>query len=436
MYDTGLSDTVAGSTPIERLWDDQSGRLVEFSATGQRFHRVDLRAANTLTDLPDVNRLLVPAGHNFGNDREFRFEQSAIGDFTDQAKIVAAPEVAGDVGMVSMHRIPSALAIDGEFAAALDSGGFQIRAKDGLSGTKSKLGEFWITETRQPTTGVAHEWTDEFEPNLERADTRSGNTYVAELGDPRRTFTLEHRALSGSDADLYDELLAAVGYGRHPFWYEHPDSGDATEQVLELGSTVGWAPVNCTLDTPSGSDGEAGGALRVTAIASGTATIARSVTGSEPTYFRDSVLRCDTFLEATAAWLVGDFNFYIRLSTTAGEHPTDPRSEYSLARGLRTTKTIGQWIRTDLDLDDGVSSAFLTTTAVRNPSLSAVDRIIFVFGFTAADQQVRLDGLNLTRKDRLPKLVELLGYERTQDSPAPLTGPTYRVRLQMREVLS
>lgn len=428
IYDSG-SSAVQAATPKERLWDDQAGRLCEFTASGTVFHRADLRDAVTATDHMDVNRILIPAGHNLSNDRGLNFRASAIGDFSDLLEIARAD------GMVNMHFVPWSGVMDGEFASGDDSNGFQITSFAGVTGENSKFGELWLTETRQPTTGVAHEWEDATEANLERADTRSGNTYTVEHGDPRRVFTLEHRALSGADADLYDELLSAVGYGVHPFWYEHPDSGTPLETLVEMGSTSGWTPANCTLALAEGSDGVASGALEVTASSGSFATVVRNLSGSEPTYFRGRLMTMDTFLQDGGVFITADDDLEIRVSTAATEAPASGQSRYSLARGLRTSSPAAKWVRTYFDLEDA-NLAHTVAGAVHAPDLGNVTAIVLLIGFTVGGQTVRFDEFNLMRKDRLPKLVELLGYERTQDSPAPLAGPTFRVRLRMREVLS
>ena len=420
------------STPKERLWDDQAGRLAEFTTNGIRQLRIDLRETDTLVDQMKLDRFLVPAGHNAANDHEVELVASPVGDFTDQIVIANAD------GKINMRSVPWAGPVDYEFATPGDSNGFIFKVRPGALGANGKLGELWFTQTRQPTSGVAHEWDDLREPNIQRADTRAGNTYVVEHGEPRRVFTLEHQILSGADADLYDELLAAVGYGRHPFWYEHPDSGDASETIIELGSTAGWTPTNCTLATESGSDGVADGALAITSIASGAANIIRSLSGSEPTYFRKRVLHLDTLIKVSSAWLTDDAALQIALLTDATDAPQSGQGNFSLSAGLRGALGTGAWIRNHFDLEDGTSHAYEAGTGAggRAANLGNVDQVRIFFQFTAAGQELKLDGFNLIRKDRMPQLVELLDYERTQDSPAPLAGPTFRVRLRMRQVLS
>jgi hypothetical protein len=257
---------------------------------------------------------------------------------------------------------------------------------------------------------------------------------VVERGAPRRVFTLEHRALSGADADLYDELLAAVGYGVHPFWYEHPDSGGGEVEFADTATVDDWGSAGSDHRLVSGSDGASNGALEVETTADAGATLSRSTASlGEPTYFRDRLVAIDHRTPTSAAWVVQDSDIEFRLRSTGAGNIG--QTIWSCARGVLTIPTT-TWHTTYFDLEDSTSAAYRIRTTDKPCDLGNVNDLLFVIGFDTTGQKLQLDNMRTIRKDSLPKLVELLGYERTQDSPAPLAGPTYRVRLRMREVLS
>lgn len=424
-YDSSSS---ALGNPKERLWDDQAGRPVAFAATG--FKQLRFTPLDSLkTDHVEVDRLLIPRGHNLGNDRPLNLLASLLGDYTDG---IVIPHVTGNL---TQRAVPHEGLIDMPFLTPNGSDGFSWETDSGVSGDKASIGELWFTQTRQPTTGVAHEWEDRREPNLVRDETRSGNTYVVEQGEPRRVFTLEHQALSGADADLYDELLAAVRYGVHPFWYEHPDSGGGEVEFADTATVDGWGSAASDHALVSGSDGVANGALEITATSNGTATLSRDTASlGETTYFRDRILAIDHRVPTDASWVVDDADLEFRLRSTTPA--VGAQTVWSFARGVRTVATT-DWHTTYFDLEDSTSAAYRIRSADKPCDLGDVNDLLLVMGFDTVGQRLQIDNFRTIRKDSLPKLVELLGYERTQDSPAPLaTGGTWRVRLQMREVLS
>jgi len=282
-----------------------------------------------------------------------------------------------------------------------------------VAAAKLGIGELWWTNTFQPTTGIIPAYTDAKQPTHARVTMESGADFTTLLGPPRRRFTLRHEAMEEADRRLYSTMIDYIGAGSTPFWYEHPDSGDAKTVIKALSSTADVSSVLfCTVDTVSSSpDYHTGNVVEATSsVASG--------------------------FNVTMAVTSGDLrNHVISLDIEEGQNNITDRNHLSLvlndSRGNSSTFRVGgamaggasalNWIRVEADLstdNDGVGGS-----GTSGADLSDIAFITVSYNTLNIGETIRLANLTATDKTKRPVLVQLEGVPRwTQASPVPSGG--------------
>ncbi|KKL72179.1 hypothetical protein LCGC14_2087490, partial [marine sediment metagenome] len=236
---TGETDTVAsGSTA--NLYDDRSKLRVEWAGNTPKILNIYKNAATTAEGVVlrggRLNRVIIPKGHNFFNDRAIFLQLGqtlVIGGLVTPkfSDLVAYARIASSSNLIDLQLDPASTY---NVASML-----KIFMDEPLVTANSHgLGELWWTDTVQPVTGIASVWEDASDGIFDRLETRSGERYVQKRGDSKRLFTHMHQNLSGADLLLYDLMYLDVGHGLHPFWYEGPDTGDA--EVVLINE---WDPI-------------------------------------------------------------------------------------------------------------------------------------------------------------------------------------------------
>lgn len=195
-----------------RLGDYRDALICEWdaAATGH-YVRIDLGA----TPDPDgLDRLLIPAGHNFAG-ADVRVRQATDAAFTTGVDtLLAATAVAAGFYLATITASSKRYL---EVAAPNDS-------------LKWQLPEVWLSTFRQTSTGIVRAWRNPLEAqvNVQRFPSRDS---VAILAPPRRVWEFEHQGVSGADLTLYDDLAAT---GRHVPFYFYPPDDDAADPILML----------------------------------------------------------------------------------------------------------------------------------------------------------------------------------------------------------
>ena len=204
---SALTVSVAEVTgfPKVRLLDGMHQPLAKFvSGAGVTF-TLDRGAAG----LEVIDRLILPAGHNLAGATTIAVTSDDNSGFTTPTTMLAAVAVAA--GQIDKNL----------------TGSTERYVRLTVAGTGAwELPELWFTRYRVFTdtqNALDPKWADQYVPSLVRANFPSGVTATLELGDPKRAFEFTHRKLSGADLAIYDELAAAIRYGRDAFWIDPPD---------------------------------------------------------------------------------------------------------------------------------------------------------------------------------------------------------------------
>lgn len=342
---------------------------------------------------------------------------------------------------------------DGECVITFPNGALDLELGDGVGlqaeedliiGAGSavlELGDIFYTQMLQPTTGIAHMWQDDDEANLMKQEMVSGNVYTVEQGPVRRVWQFEHRGVSEADLNLYRYILAQCDYGRHPLWFDGPDSGDPYTD-LDYYTSVPTNAVGCTagviLSVGTGWYGmkihEGGsGTYNVQLTSTDAGVSSANLVLPQGYDVRNHYLEFQVdFLTGAGGspWLTVDTDLQIRLfrSTKPG------LLTYVLGTQVINSPNV-KCMRFVLDLDDPThiyqqSGSFVT------PDLSDIDRIQVVADHTVIGQATRFGAFRLRRKDAIPKYVEVLDIRKRMDSANPGYAPSYTINATLREVLS
>lgn len=420
---TGSTSAFVAATPRSRLFDDQSKTLCG-QGDGDKIIEFEQKL-KIAEGHPNLNRILIPAGHNYGLDRQLRFELNALD----------IPLADGDV---VERMVPSSGLIDIEVIANTLEQALTLKMSHWNSGTSLApgIGEIWWTQTVQPTTGTANGWTDDFTPTISRTRMRSGATFNHLDGAPRRRFSLSHLGISGDDVQLYDELMRRTGYGALPFWYEHPDSGDAVTLINLLNDPAGAgiSLANGTLATAT--NGAPDGLANAIAWTSDSASV-MSLSIDQAAYpsgavldLRNTILQFDIKVVADAGWLAGltDFNMHLQ----SADPLSDPSStSYRIAQPLFQDTIIDEWIRVQVDVKD---DANLLSSAQAGVDLTNIKRIQFQVDTLATGKELRIANMRFIDKTKQPVLVEVVprpGWKTHEDDGAVAL---WNINLEMIEV--
>lgn len=425
------TDTFQTATPRTRLLDNQSRVMCGQSDSAQEI--VFEKKTASAEGFSPLHRVIIPAGHNYGMDRAVRLRLDDVAG----GGTLAAPPLSD--GSTISRVLPSSHHIiwDIDTTDALELGlTLETKHWASLSGDNPSIGELWWTNIAQPTTGIAREWDDFREPTITRTRSKSGATYTSIDGDPRRRFTLEHRALTGTDLALYDDLVRRVGYGAQPFWYEHPDSGDEITLVNALADDAVLTAVGGTKSEIS--TGAPDGAADCVQLSNTTGAVEAQlyldstdfVTGVS-TDWRNSILQFDCKVVSTSSWVTATSKLYVDLVSST---PNSGSSKLNYCAGMINAADAGNWFRVQVDLEDDRDSTIDSSGGIVD--LSDIARVDFRHTGDVSGRAMQYSGLQIIDKDKRPVLVELEGYRRRQDNPAPLNGAGtyYTVELDLVEV--
>lgn len=207
------SPEAATGYPLAHLVDYRPSSLFTFGQTGARYVTVD-RGAGTLEE---IDRVVVPAGHNLATATLIRVHTSTTGVFSGEETLrvgwnqSSEPDVSG--------------IIDKEFTAETDDRYVRFYVLS-PAGTAWSFGQLWYTATRQAATiGPKPDWTDQPVSNLivRELPTREATSI---LGANRRSFSLEHLHLESTDLEVYDDLFEQCSVGGRPFYFWPPDDSE------------------------------------------------------------------------------------------------------------------------------------------------------------------------------------------------------------------
>lgn len=420
---TSSESTVAD--PLSRLIDDQ--QLVQAKLSTKAKSIIDADRGTGIAEQlrPKVIRCLIP-NHNFHeNFTRVRLAQdnAASPVFPTDVMVQTDGTLADEYGNIDL--------IDFELAEVDPERFLAIALNDSLTGAPNHaLGEWYVGEQIEPSTGIVQTWTDNQEPNSNVSTTEAGNTYVKERGVPRATWDILYQRISEEDAFLLERLQRTVGIQVHPFYFDPPDSGDVSTQDVEFVATPSngtWA-FSAGISETFGTDGNPSGEESLSIVLSTTVSEAATYTFDEPQDYSTSILRVDIESD-DQTWLETDnLKLQLRVESAAGVLTQFSLSDAFVADAVNT---IGGFHRVYVD-----PSRDKPSFALIPPDLSAVTKITFLMDAELAADQVLLSGFRAIDKEKRPVFCELLRFNKQQASRVPQFNIQYDVRLSLREVLS
>ena len=449
----GANFSPLASGTFSSLYDDrQKGPLVEWPP-GLKYFDVMKNGAKTDEGLTlsggRLNRIIMPAGHNLATRMSIAIHKGLT--FLP-AEMTGSMKLAD--GVTYGRFVPSSgmldIEIDTSHALQIDMilFRFYLRSFTGAANTTHSpanlgLSELWWTDTVSPSTGIAHSWDATDDAIFDRHETRSGATFRQKRGQRKRRWVHTHRNLSGADLKLYDDMRIATGHGLHPFWYEHPDSGDAKQLLLDWeGSAADRTALlaevvttgNDTVITQGPSGNGNGFYLTHTSNAGfwvvewKIPTAASKAPGAS---WKNRVLQ----FQMTANWLPDDItsnqnvDTWVKFFVESDVGGTPARTIYNI--GHACVEQSSGWQRIDIDIDNDASGF----TGPGPADLDAPTHFGFITTREAASNSY-YSSFTLIDKDKQPVLVEAVNYSRGQDSPSPSSGegPTFQIAMGLLEV--
>lgn len=204
------SSTTAAGQGVERLIDYRLGANMKFNAAAaNQFVQYDLGNDQT------ASRLIIPAGHNLsGASYELR------ADGANPPTTVRASGTFG-LGLADISWSPEVVARRWRLVI--------------LTSGQWEFGEMWLGRRRQTSTGVVQGWEAPWSVPQVRREFPARSAVLIE-GPARRRWGIEHRALAGTDLDIYDEVLVRDGL---PFWFFPPDDVIVTPLLMLLDQGTG-----------------------------------------------------------------------------------------------------------------------------------------------------------------------------------------------------
>lgn len=422
--------------PVTRIFDYQSKTLAGLDDTGAVPVLIYQRDLTKKATFYQLDRIIVPAGHNWGSARALNF---GIWPTLDTTPGTQDPIDVADGSTDLDYWCPH----DGLFEIEIDPSSSQsdalgLRIHWNHSQTTSEdhtIGELWWTNTVQPSSGIAYGWTDVIEPVMSRARMANGATYVNVLGDSQRRFTLQHIALSGNDMLLYDELLRYVGYGVKPFYFDHPDSADKERDIntfeddTDLVNLVNATVTDVLTDGPDPTKTVSS----ISATLTGTASADLYNTNFESstdTDWRNSILQIDMKLPSPIAWFDDPEKIKIKVFDTSLGF-----SMYYPMTGYQASASADKWVRCSMDIELDAVEGESTGDQAGFCDLSAIQLVRFEFS-PSSTASIRIANMRIIEKSKQPVLVEIASYSKRQESRVPVgpAGTTWTVDLEMIEV--
>lgn len=407
---TGSVGTPDSTTTIEALRDLRAGRLYRITPASSIVN-LDLDRGASAVDRTPIDRLIIPAGHNLATvNGRLRLEETTGGTAIDDAD-----------GVAFERTNPGAHTLAYDLTATREQE-LTLEVLDQASAVE--LGELVFTRILQPTTGVV----PDFDPGRwtrQGADveTIGGQVYTFDLGAARRSFTFQHRRVSGSDLALYQYVWDTARINGNRLWFDHPDSGDVDTIVQACNSVGAWSISGGSGSLVAGYDGTASEALRLTATS--TPQCSAFHTFASPLDLRGKYVYVD--VKPGQDWFAGGANsLQVVLRTNASN-----QTIYQLGSILdaKTTPN-GNWWRLCIQ---NAGAAFGSTGPV---DLANVATLGVSMDNHAATNTLDIDNVRVIDPLKLPICCEIARMTWRQDSPAPLSasGPTYRIDADLREV--
>lgn len=215
-----MSPAASASMPKYRSLDGFGQSLAQHgSSSGAAYWQVD-RGAGTLEA---VDRLLIPAGHNLGA-QTVTVKASATGAFAGEETTLASFTSAA--GLVEQ--------------AVTSSAARYLRVGFGATG-QWEYGEVWLGRKRTPSAAVVCDpaWKRPPIANVSVQRFPSGVQGSVLLGPDQRTLGMTLRWVSGADATLVEDMIAACGGAKAPLWVAGPDDAVPTT-LMWLAAVSAW----------------------------------------------------------------------------------------------------------------------------------------------------------------------------------------------------
>lgn len=414
VVDALVTSPASAATPKTWLIDNQSRRLVTWSAAGLKTIDID-RGANPRGT---VGRLIIPAGHNLQGCSIT--VQSNVAGFGTPTALFLWSRLRGTVlieqATTTIH--PGVFVLD-----FIESASRYLSVEIGGKGTLvPQLGELWLTCRETPTDGFEHGYEYDQVPNVASATLPSGAIATLERGPLRRTLKADTWRITGGDRRLYDRMIADCGGPLRPVWIDSTFGFYETPiDDMESSPHTTWSVTNGTASTASGVKFAGASSLAI-AVAGGVTPVAtRDFTNTD---LRRCILKLAVQAQSSIAFLGATTGIRIRLSTNGAS--ANASSWYF---GSDIVTSVGVFSMLSIDL----SNEAPTQVDGNGCDLSSIGRIAVTF-VTPSAQNLYIDDVHYLDKRAEPwcaRIVEAGPWK--QGSQVPRAGEAYSRSIEFLE---
>lgn len=422
--------TAAAGYPIDRMLDNQRGLAAKHNAAAA----VTLKLTRELGAGRIPFDRVVIFGSNF-NDNGVRV---SLQKSDDDVTYVDIDHAIGGVGYgQAEYDLAPPHVIDWELAGAVGNRYVTLYTSGGIAGyTAPEIGELWLTRTLQPSTGVAHRWTNGVMPAVTAAETSAKIVTHSVDGEERARYAIGwDRLANGADLELLRYVKRTAGIRRNVLLYEHADFGTSPVVLDAFDDPASYPTGNLTFsDSPAGAPGANDDAVDCTSIASGFTNI-QSYQDGEPLDLTDTVLEFWSHFDDATTIADAETSFYVRMgSAIAGDTLGTALHFHDV---LSVNSSPDHWYKIAFDPATWAGVGALGST-ISPADLTSVTFIHIASTASAAGNVRRHAKLYLRRKRQAPVPCYLTAYEEIQvgEAPSSAAGPLYNVTMQLEEALA
>lgn len=413
-----FNQSITAATPETWLIDNQSRRLVVWSASGIKTIDID----RGIGPRAPVNRLIIPSGHNLQGFPIAIYTN--VAGFGSPVEVVAYSRLRGSVSLTQSTMIhPGVFVLDFP-----DTTNRYLTIGLGTNGsTVPQIGELWLTRRETPTIGFATSYEYGAEPNVAASTLRSGAVSTIERGPVRRTLKAETGLLSSTDRRLYDRMLGDVGVARDPVWVD-PTFGfyETSIDTMESSPHLTWVTTGGTDSTAFGVKFAGTSSLAIAAAGAAVVVSTLDFTNAD---LRGCILRVAVQSQTNTTYATATDGFRITLSTN-GSSANGSRWHF----GTDIVSAIGAFFVLSIDLSNEAPDA----VDGNGCDLSSVGRIAVTFGRTGVTfpsaQNLYIDDVHYLDKRAEPWCARIVDAgEWKQASSVPIAGEYYSRSLTFEE---
>tara|TARA_B100001146_G_scaffold102210_1_gene90530 strand:+ start:10050 stop:11459 length:1410 start_codon:yes stop_codon:yes gene_type:complete len=435
--------TAATGYPLDRILDNQRGLVAKHNAAEAVTLKLSREVGTTVSHRLSFDRVVI-FGSNFAdNVVRVTLKKSDEEDASDIEYINQAISGVG-YGQAEYDLAPPNV-IDWELDGLVEARFVYLILTAGRSGyTAPEIGELWLTRTLQPSTGVAHRWTNGVLPAVTAAETSAKLVTHSIDGAERAQYAISwDRLANGADLEMLRYVKRIAGIRRNVLLYEHADFGTSPVVLDACDDHTSYNLTNFTAaDNVNGAPGANDDAVDFTALNPSTpepdfCSLDVYDDATAPLDLTDTVLEWWTRFDDADTVSDAEEFFYFRVLTA------DPISAgyFYFRKVVEINSTAAHWYKCAVDLttwgpvepDTAEASAYESP-----PDLTRVTNIRMSYRANAAGNVIRHGKFYLRRKRQAPVPCFLTGYQEVQvgESPSAGAGPLYQVTMTLEEALA